>query len=386
MPPPTPVEPPTLTPVALTPVSGTRPAVSEVMATSGAVGLTLISGQVAVATADGVARAQASSLVPVPVGAGGDEALGTVRALGRRGSASLVLTSQGVFQERQGRLLRSPLSDGLALATAKGLHAVGEGAAEAWWLRTDTVVQRATSAGVDTLFLDDPRGGGVVKALVGRDTSRALVVRGERLYLIDVAEPKVTVLARGVGAVTASARLDDGTALFATDLGLVRVSPTNDVTLLTLGTDTGINDVVADGEAALVTSNGALSSLLVDTLTTLGDVVSPQAGGVVRDAAGALFVLDGAALKRLAAPTETPVTFADVRPFFTAHCTSCHTSGSNYARVIDFTNYQTAKTWAAQSLARVKNVDMPMPPVSSGLLRPSQYQVFERWVAGGLLP
>ncbi|MDX2009190.1 MAG: hypothetical protein SFW67_03315 [Myxococcaceae bacterium] len=386
MPPPAPVEPPALSPLALTPVSGTRPVASEVMVTTGAFGLTLIAGQVAVATLDTVSTRSGANLSPVPVGAIGDEALGTVRALARRGPGSLVLTSTGVFLERQGRLLRSPLSDGLQLTSAKGLDVVGAGPTEAWWLRTDTGLQRATSAGVDVVSLDDPRGGGSIKAVVGRDTSSALVVRGERLYLIDVAEPKVTALARGVGAISASARLEDGTVLFATDAGLLRVSPSNEVTLLTLGAQSAVRDVWADGDAALVTSNGALSSLLVDTLTTLGDVASPQPSGLVRDATGALFVLDGASLKRLAAPTETPVTFADVRLFFTAHCTSCHTSGANYAPVFDLTNLAVARTWAQRSLARVKNVDMPMPPASSGLLRPSQYQVLERWVAGGLLP
>ncbi|MCU0699634.1 MAG: hypothetical protein MUC96_24255 [Myxococcaceae bacterium] len=386
MPPPAPVEPPTLSPLALTPVSGTRPVASEVMATSGAVGLTLISGQVAVATLDRVSTRAGTSLSPVPVGAVGDESLGTVRGLARRGTTSLVLTSTGVFLERQGRLLRSPLSDGLQLGSAKGLDVVGAGATEAWWLRTDTGLQRATASGVDLVSLDDPRGGGSVKAVVGRDATTALVVRGERLYLIDVAEPKVTALARGVGVISASARLDDGTVLFATDAGLLRVSPTNEVALLTLGELPAVRDVWADGEQALVTSNGALSSLVADTLTTLGDVASPQASGLVRDASGALFVLDGASLKRLAAPAETPVTFADVRPFFTAHCTSCHTSGANYAPVFNLTNLAVARTWAQRSLARVKNVDMPMPPASSGLLRPAQYQVLERWVAQGLLP
>ena len=50
------------------------------------------------------------------------------------------------------------------------------------------------------------------------------------------------------------------------------------------------------------------------------------------------------------------------------------------------TNFQKAKLVAQQSLDRVKNADNPMPPAASGLLRPSQYQVLERWVAQGLLP
>jgi hypothetical protein len=386
MPPPAPVEPPLPSRVTLMPVTGTRPVSTEVMATSGAVGLSVVGGQVAIATLDGLSTRQGTSLVPVPVGAMGTESVGTVRSLSRRAGAALVLATGGVFQERQGRLLRSPMSDGLALTTVRSVDVVGEGAAETWWLRTDTAVQRATAAGVETLALQDPRAGGVVKAVVGRDPSTALVVRGDRLYLIDVAAPSVVTLAKDIGAVSATARLATGVVLLATDAGLLRISPSNEVTLLALGTQGAVRDVVADGDAALVLANGVLTSLLVDELTVLGDVASPIAQGLVRDAQGALFVLDGAALKRLAAPTETPVTFADVRPFFAAHCTSCHTSGANYAPVFDLTNLQTARTWAQRSLARVKNIDMPMPPASSGVLRPSQYAVFERWVAGGLLP
>jgi mono/diheme cytochrome c family protein len=386
MPPPAPVEPPLPARLTLMPVTGTRPVSTEVMATSGAVGLSVVAGQVAIATLEGLSTHQGTSLVPVPVGPKGSGSVGTVRALSRRAGAALVLATGGVFQERQGRLLRSPMSDGLSLPTVRGLDVVGEGAAETWWLRTETAVQRATAAGVETLALQDPRGGGVVKAVVGRDASTALIVRGDRLYLIDVAAPSVVTLAKDLGAVSATARLATGVVLLATDAGLLRVSPSNEVTLLTLGAPGAVRDVVADGDAALVLANGAVSSLLVDELTVLGDVASPIAQGLVRDAQGALFVLDGAALKRLAGPTETPVTFADVRPFFAAHCTSCHTSGANYAPVFDLTNLQTARTWAQRSLSRVKNIDMPMPPASSGVLRPSQYAVLERWVAGGLLP
>jgi len=107
----------------------------------------------------------------------------------------------------------------------------------------------------------------------------------------------------------------------------------------------------------------------------------------VRDTAGAVFTLDGQTLKRLATTSEEqPVRFGDVKPFFEARCVSCHRSGANYAPIIDFATYAKAKMWAPQSLARVQNADQPMPPVASGLLRPSQYAVLARWVQGGLLP
>lgn len=387
MPPPAPVEPPSLTRVSLTPQDTTRPTSSTVMSSVTAVGLSLVSGQVAVVNADSVSVRNGTMLNPVPVGASGTDSLGTVRLVGRRGAGSLWLSSSGVFSERMGRLLRSPVSDSLPLADVKAIDVVGEGATETWWLRTDAAVLRVSEGDVDSIALDDPKGAGLITSVVGRDAQVALVVKGERLYLVDVAAPKVTVLAKGIGAVTAGAKLGDGSVVFATAEGLVKVTTANDVVLLGFGDASAVNDVSVDGDAAFIQSNGKLFSMLVDDVRVLGDVAAPMVSGVVRDSAGAVFTLDGAQLKRLATtPEEQPVRFADVKPFFTSRCTSCHSSGANYAPIIDFTNFQKAKLAAQQSLDRVKNPDNPMPPAASGLLRPSQYQVLERWVAQGLLP
>lgn len=387
MPPPAPVEPPSLTRVTLSPQDTTRPTSSTVMSSVTAVGLSLVSGQVAVVNADSVSVRMGTMLKPVPVGASGADSLGSVRLVGRRGSGSLWLSSNGIFLERMGRLLRAPASDSLPLTTVKAIDVTGDGATETWWLRTDATLLRVNAGDVDSIALDDPKGAGLITSVVGRDANVALVVKGERLYLVDVAAPKVTVLAKGLGVVTAAAKLGDGAVVFATADGLVKVTTTNDVVLLGFGDAPAINDVSVDGDAALIQSNGKLFSMLVDDVRVLGDVAAPMVSGVVRDSAGAVFTLDGASLKRLATtPEEQPVRFADVKPFFTAHCTSCHSSGANYAPLIDFTNFQKAKAAAAMSLDRVKNSDNPMPPAASGLLRPSQYQVLERWVAQGLLP
>ena len=387
MPPPPPVEPPSLTRVTLSPQDTTRPTASTVMSSVTAVGLSLVSGQVAVVNADSVSVRMGTMLNPVPVGASGTDSLGTVRLVGRRGPGSLWLSSNGVFLERTGRLLRAPVSDSLPLSDVKAIDVTGDGATETWWLRTDAALLRVSSGDVDSIALDDPKGGGLITSVVGRDANVALVVKGERLYLVDVAAPKVTVLAKGLGAITAGVKLGDGAIVFATANGLVKVTTTNDVVLLGFGDAPAIDDVSVDGDAAFIQSNGKLFSMLVDDVRVLGDVAAPMVSGVVRDSAGAVFTLDGAQLKRLATtPEEQPVRFADVKPFFVSHCTSCHTSGANYAPIIDFTNFQKAKLVAQQSLDRVKNADNPMPPAASGLLRPSQYQVLERWVAQGLLP
>ena len=385
MPPPPPVEPPTPTPVTLTVQDGTRPTSSTVMSSVTVFGLTTVGGNVATVS-DTVSVRNGTTFSPVLVGESGTEALGTVKLIARRANASVLVTSNGVFQEVGGRFLRAPISDSVPAATLESLDAVGDGTAEAWWMRTPTGLLRAAGGTVDELELTDPNGSGAVKAVVARSPTVALVVKGERLYLVDVAANSVSVLAKGLGAVTASARLGDGHLVFVTADGLLRVSPSNEVQLLSLGSP--LVDLLVDGDGALLATQTQLLSLLVNEVHVVGDLTGATRFGTVRDSAGAIFTLDGAALKRLATtPEEQPVHFADVKPFFTAHCTSCHATGANYATVVDYTNYQVAKSKAAAALTRCKDADNPMPPATvGGLLRPSQYQVLERWIQGGLLP
>ena len=155
MPPPAPVEPPVLTRVTVTPVDTTRPMSSTVMSSVSALGLSLVSGQVAVVSVDRVAVRNGTMTTAVPVGPTGADALGTVRLIGRRGAASLWLTSAGVFLERGGRLLRSPLSDSLPLADIGAIDVVGEGSDETWWVRTDSAVLRVSGGVVDSIALED---------------------------------------------------------------------------------------------------------------------------------------------------------------------------------------------------------------------------------------
>jgi mono/diheme cytochrome c family protein len=385
MPPPSPMEPPVAEVATVSLIDAARPTRTDVRSVTDAVGLSTMGGVVAVVGRTAVALGDDARAVPV--GANGGEALGTVRSTGRRGQGALLLTSNGVFLEQQGRLMRSPVSDSLPLATLRAIDVVGQGPTETWWLRTDDAVFRVTEGDVDSIVLTDPKVSGPIGAVVGRDATTAFVVRGERLYLIDVGGKTVQALARGVGEVFASARLADETVVFATRLGLLRVASDNRAVVSTFGGDDAVRDVSIDGEGALVQAGGKLISVRGDGARVLSDLAVPVIGGVVREGSGAVVALDGATLIRLGTtPQEEPVTFAEVKPFFAAHCVSCHASGANYAPIIDFTKYATAKQWGQKSAARVANSASPMPPASSGLLSPSQYDVLVQWVAQGMLP
>jgi len=68
------------------------------------------------------------------------------------------------------------------------------------------------------------------------------------------------------------------------------------------------------------------------------------------------------------------------------HGRSVPQCGANYAPVIALENYGTAKTWAQAPLRRITDTLSPMPPASTEILTPAQYDIFVRWVDGGLLP
>jgi mono/diheme cytochrome c family protein len=101
-----------------------------------------------------------------------------------------------------------------------------------------------------------------------------------------------------------------------------------------------------------------------------------------------VWFVDGTQVARLTTSVDPPPpSFAtDVKPFFTAHCRSCHATGANYAPQIDLETYATARSWAQASLRRITDTLAPMPPASAEILTPAQYDVVVRWVEGGLLP
>ena len=85
--------------------------------------------------------------------------------------------------------------------------------------------------------------------------------------------------------------------------------------------------------------------------------------------------------------TPPPPSFAaDVKPFMTMHCRSCHATGASYAPVMDLENYSVAKAWASQTIRRLTDTSAPMPPANREVLTPAQYDVVVRWAEGGLLP
>ena len=101
---------------------------------------------------------------------------------------------------------------------------------------------------------------------------------------------------------------------------------------------------------------------------------------------GDVWITDQGALVRLL--TGAPVSFeAEVKPFFAAHCTSCHSAAASGAPQFDLTDLAVARTRAELIVKRLQGDGAPpMPPQSAEILSASDYSVVLRWAAGGMNP
>jgi len=353
---------------------------------SAGVGLATLSGRLAVATSSSVEAVADGGLAPLAVGAPDeDSSLGTVTGVFRRGTSGLwVTTSQGLFHDAQGHLLRSPASDSLGGRTARALDAWGSGTSEELWLLTDQGLVQLAQGHLTPVELSFPAKGelGLPSAVVAVGPGQAVMTAGGDAFFVDLQASTATWLADALGEVKSATRADDGTALLATTEGVLRRLPTGAVELMTLGGP--IDDVSAGGGVVTVVTQGAVARLEGEQARRRGPVSSARPRGAVVDAAGNTFVLDGAELAKLATGTDDVPSFeADVKPFFVAHCLSCHQATHP---IIDYTNYDTAVAKAADTVARLRETTSPMPPANAEVLVPSQYAVVLRWVEGGLKP
>lgn len=371
----------------------TRPTRKEEGAFTGASALWVQDGALAVLDAAGPhARTGVDAFAALPVGTPDAPAsLAQVTAVTPRGAGVFLTTPTGFFHDRDGRLLRSPLSDSFAMEAVRFVDVVGAGADEVLWLTAGEVV-RVAGGHREGLTVADANEAGALQAVVGESATQALVVQGASLYRVDAAAKTVATLARGVGRVSAFAHAASGEVLLGTDDGLLSVAADGVVTRRTLAADgasaAAIVDLSRAGDAVLVSTSTQLLQTKGGTTVVLADVAAPKAHALARTADGDTFTLDGAALVRLTSLVDptAPSFEADVKPFMQAHCTSCHTSGANYAPVIDFEKYGVAKTYAARSVARLTSTSAPMPPASTEVLTPAQYDVVVRWAQEGMLP
>lgn len=337
-------------------------------------------------------RTGVDAFAPLPVGTPeAPAAVAAVTSIAPRGDGVLLSSPQGLFHDRDGRLLRSPLSDGFAMDAVRAVDVVGSGGGEVLWVTTDEVV-RVARGRREALTLADAAESGALQVVVGEGEARALVVQGASLYRVDAAAKTVTVLARGVAQVTGFTRGPSGEVLLGTAEGLLSVGADGVVTRRTLAAEGAaaapVVGVTRAGAATLIATSTQVLQAVGATTVVLADVAAPKAHALARTGDGDTWLVDGAALVRLTSQVDptAPSFERDVKPFMAAHCASCHVSGASYAPVIDFERYGVAKTYAARTVARLKDTAAPMPPASTEVLTPAQYDVVVRWAQEGMLP
>jgi hypothetical protein len=348
--------------------------------------LWLQAGKVTVLDGALVRQKREADFVTVPVGVESEASVpGVVKAVSRRGNGVMLAASAGLFHDAPGRLLRSPVSDAFSQETLRFIDVVGK----ALWVTTATQAVRVLDGQRETVLLNDAANTGTVQVVVGRSPTSALLVKGSSLYAVDLAAKTVKTLARGLGTVTALDHRGE-VALLGTSEGLIEVGVDDVVTRHTLTATPDVPQAIVDievvGNTTLVTTPSQVLQLGTVAIV-LADVTQPWPDSLTKDSSGDVWFIDGSALVRLSrSMVALPSFAADVRPFMTAHCRSCHATGANYAPQLNLETYAVAKSWAARSLTRLTDTLAPMPPVNTEVLTPAQYDVVVRWVEGGLLP
>lgn len=376
-----------MTVVTGAPVERTRPTRTAPGQWSNPSALWLQAGEVTVL--DGALVRQKAGADFATLAVGPDDAAstpGAVKAVTRRGTGVMLATTAGFFHDAPGRLLRAPVSDDFSMGTLRFVDVMGA----ALWVTTSADPVRVLEGHRETIRVSDLEETGPVQAIVGRSSTAAVMVKGGTIYSLDLGAKTVKTIARGLASVTAIDHRGS-VVLLGTTEGLVEVAADDTVTRRTLTdsaqTSVTIVDLEVVGELTLVTTTSQVLQLgTIDTV--LADVTQPWPDALTKDSSGDVWFLDGAVLARLSTSVVVPPPSyaADVKPFMTAHCRSCHATGANYAPQINFENYGVAKTWATQTLNRITDTLAPMPPANTEVLTPAQYDVFVRWVEGGMLP
>lgn len=314
---------------------------------------------------------------------------GSVQLLARRGTeGTLAVTDKGLFHNQDGVLVRSPLSDTLAGKQLLGVDVYGSGASEELWLLAADGLHHVGNQQLVSISISGVNA--KPEAALATGASRALVALDGALYDVDLTAGTAVLIHKGLGHVTAAERSEDGELFFATDTGLLEVNKAGELRLHTLAADgapaQAISTVTAAYGSLVVGTASELYALEPAGVFHLGSVAGLTPRGVAIDANGDTFAAGTAGMLRF--KTGKPVSFAtDVKPFFTQHCMSCHQTGINGAPAINFTDYETARTWSAEALKRLNAVSVsPMPPTSAETLTAADYAVVTRWVGGGMAP
>ncbi len=367
---------------------GTAPTRTVVPTTGQLRGLSQLNGALAVSTDVAVMTAGSERLETMPVGAPGEEmSLGAVRLIARRNQSLWVHTDRGLFHEADGHLLRSPLSESISSLSVLGIDSFGEAESEELWLTCSQSLKRVAQGAMSDVTL--AINGHILaapSATLAVGPGQAVLVVGSDVFFVDVGAQKAAWVAQEVGTVNALARLEDGTAYLASSAGLYRRARSG--TVEKIGFGGSIDALSVNFGNTLIATGGRLAQLDASghAAVSIGTVTKPTS--VTVDANGNTFVIDDATLVELATGTSSAPSFeSDVKPFYAAHCTSCHTTGDEGSPVFDLTRYEVAKSKAASAVKRLQGQGgAPMPPASSEVLRPQEYEIVLRWFAGGMRP
>lgn len=354
--------------------------------------LTSLHGAVALGTSIGLMTGTLADDPPAAVQLvpddGGPTATGAIDVVARRsGGGLLVHGANGLFHDVEGFLVPSPLEKSLAGKAITAIDALGDGDAEELWFATSTSAIHVAAGMIESFEVDGASG--PADAAIGAGPGQAVVSAGGEAFFVDLTAKKVTLLAKGLGKVHGHDRSEDDTVYLATDAGLFARTKAGAVSLRTLAAAGNpavpVLGVAASFGTLMVVTASSLVRVDSMSATTMSDLTGAS-GALAVDANGDVWTASTGKLTRFA--TGSPVSFAaDVKPFFTKHCTVCHATGANGAPKDDFLDFANAKEKSALLLKRLSGDGGPvMPPATSEVLTPTDYAVITRWIGGGLQP
>ena len=300
-----------------------------------------------------------------------------------------MLGAEGLFHSQDGALLPSPLGASFGDSALTGVDVLGDAGAEEAWLVVDgqahwVKADEAVPFGV-------PEAEGAPDALVGVAPGVALYAGGGSVWQVDVSAGTYQLVAGDLGATASFDRAEDGTALLATDGGLLARSSDGAFSLRTFAPAgapaLSVHSVASAYGATVAVVDGALVAIDETGARRLGDAADGVPRGVAVDASGDTWTAEGPALRRFA--TGVPVSFAaDVAPFFVAHCDKCHAAGAEEAVPdVDFADYELVVSIAEDIVERLQRSGPGvMPPASSEVLGADDYALVLRWADGGRAP
>lgn len=308
--------------------------------------------------------------------------IGTVERMTPRGpDGMLLLASEGLFVDNGGAIVASPFREALRGQHVTSLSSVGQGADEALWYTTDVGAFVVRSGKQMSLTLGDKR----IESIVGIDSHRALGFAAGTLVEIDVDANTDTLVMQGVGAPKLYARDVEGNVYTATTAGLLKRAVAGGYELRTLApAGSPAPEVRALGAGAdvavLVVGDSVL--MLKDGLAQRVGAAPAEVSQVAVDGIGDAWLAGKGGVQRFA--TGKRLSFAaDVAPFMTAHCMTCHNGSSAPTRAFD--TLEVSRAASQKIIKRLHGDGEPiMPPSNTEVLKPSDINVFVRWVQQGM--